>query len=470
MMEVKRTKIVCTIGPASSSVSVLTKMVKNGMNVARMNFSHGTHAEHKILIKSVRTAAKEAGKMVAILIDLQGPKIRVGNLPSDGVTIRKGEHISFSTAVGEYKIGGQLPVTYKQLHKDVKKDQRILLDDGLMEAKVTKVSGKVITAVVVTGGVLKAHKGMNLPDSTVSVSPVTEKDWEDLDFGLTQEIDWVALSFVTKPEIVRQVRQVINQKCKKLEVAPPKIIAKIERREAVERFSEILAEVDAVMVARGDLGIEIAPEQVPILQKEFVELCRAVGKPVVVATQMLDSMTSHPRATRAETSDVANAVIDHTDAVMLSGETAAGQYPDVTVKTMSAIIHETEASRFDDITFCQLHDIPDVATSIAQSLYIMAENQQVDAIASSVTYGAIAQKLNIFRPKAPVFLACPSEAIARQNVLRAGVTTVVVGDEPGSFVHKMEAKLRHDKLIKTGEVVAYVVAGPKEASVTIRVS
>ncbi len=440
------------------------------MNVARMNFSHGTHAEHKVLIRSVRSAAKEAGKRVAILIDLQGPKIRVGDLPKEGVGIRKGEHISFSTAVTEYKIGGQLPVTYKQLHKDVKKDHRILLDDGLMEARVTKVAGKVITAVVVTGGLLKAHKGMNLPDSTVSVSPVTEKDWEDLEFGLTEEIDWVALSFVTNPAIVREVRQAIKRQCQKLDVAPPKIIAKIERQEAVERFSEILAEVDAVMVARGDLGIEIAPERVPLLQKEFVEKCRAAGKPVVVATQMLDSMTSHPRATRAETSDVANAVIDHTDGVMLSGETAAGQYPDVTVKTMSSIIHETEASRFDDLSFCQLHDIPDVATSIAQSLYIMAENGQIDAIASSVTYGPVAQKLNIFRPKAPVFLACPSEAVARQNVMRAGVTTVVVSDEPGSFVHKMEAKLRREKLIKSGQSVAYVVAGPREVSVTIRLA
>jgi pyruvate kinase len=179
-------------------------------------------------------------------------------------------------------------------------------------------------------------------------------------------------------------------------------------------------------------------------------------------------MTTHPRATRAETSDVANAVIDHTDGVMLSGETAAGQYPDVTVKTMSAIIRETEASRFDDISFCQLHDVPDLATSVAQTVYIMAENSQIDGIASSVTYGPVAQKLNIFRPKASVFLACPSEAQARQNILRAGVTTVVVGDEPGSFIHKMEAKLRREKFVKSGQKIAYVVAGPREVSVTIR--
>lgn len=465
----KRTKIICTIGPASSEVPVLTRMMKAGMNVARMNFSHGTHAQHRGLIRNVRTAAKKAGVRVAVLVDLQGPKIRLGNIADPGVTLRAGERITFSTAVEEYKTGSAFPVTYKQLHKDVKKGHRILMDDGLLEAVVERVAGKVITAKVTIGGLLKAHKGMNLPDSAVSVSPVTEKDWEDLEFGLEEEADWVALSFVTDPRVVEEVRKSIARKCKTLGTTPPKIIAKIERAAAVDGFLKILDVVDAVMIARGDLGIEIPPEQVPIVQKEFVELCRQAGKPVVVATQMLDSMTRNPRATRAETSDVANAVIDHADAVMLSGETASGTYPDKTVATMAAIIRETEASRFDDIAFFQLHDLSDVPTAIAQSLHVMAENGQIDAIVTHASAGEVARKIGVFRPNVPIFFACPSDGVADQSVLRAGIHPFVVRDTPGSFIHHVESLLRRSKLLKTGTRIAFVTAGPKEVGLSIRV-
>lgn len=468
-MEEKRTKLVCTIGPASSSVSMLSRMMKAGMNVARLNFSHGTHKDHKQLVRNVRAASRKTGKTVAILQDLQGPKIRVGDLPEEGVKLRKGQKISFNTALKEYKTGDHLPVTYAQLHKDVKKDHRILMDDGRLEAKVTAVRGRTISATVVTGGVLKSHKGMNLPDSKISTSAFTTKDHEDLLFGLEQGVDWVALSFVTTPDVIHKVRGVIRAKCRSLGTVQPRIIVKVERREAVERFIEILDAADGIMLARGDLGVEIPFEEVPILQKEFIEICRQTGKPIVVATHMMDSMVASPRPTRAEASDVANAVIDHTDGVMLSAESATGQYPAVTVQAMATIVRETEESRLDDITFYQLHNIPDIGTGIAHALHVLAENDQIDFIVTSSTYGDIAQKINVFRPNAPIILACPNGTIARQMMMKAGIYTVVMTDEPATFIHRMQRKLRALKIIKTKHKVAYVTLAPSgEIQLTVR--
>lgn len=468
-MEEKRTKLVCTIGPASSSVSMLTRMMKAGMNVARLNFSHGTHKDHKQLVRNIRSASRKTGKTVAILQDLQGPKIRVGDLPDEGVQLRPKQKIQFDTGLREYKKGGRLPVTYKSLHKDVKKDHRVLMDDGRLEAKVTGVRGRVISAVVVTGGVLKSHKGMNLPDSKISTSAFTKKDHEDLLFGLEQEVDWVALSFVTTPAVVEKVRKIIRAKCRSLGSIEPKIIVKIERREAVERFVDILGAADGIMLARGDLGVEIPFEEVPILQKEFIEICRQTGKPIVVATHMMDSMVASPRPTRAEASDVANAVIDHTDGVMLSAESATGQYPAVTVQAMATIVRETEESRLDDITFFQLHDIPDIGTGIAHALHVLAENDQIDFIVTSSSYGDIARKINVFRPNAPIILACPNKEKARQMMMKAGVYTVVATDEPATFIHRMQRKLRAMKLLKTKHKVAYVTLAPSgEIQLTIR--
>ncbi|MFH1711912.1 MAG: pyruvate kinase [Patescibacteria group bacterium] len=468
-MEEKRTKIICTIGPATSSVSMLTRLINAGMNVARLNFSHGTHPDHKKLMTHIRQAARKTDKIVGILQDLQGPKIRIGTLSED-VKLSVGQRISYNSASDEFKPGDKhLPVTYSNLHRDVKKGHRIFMDDGKLEAEVTTVRGRIISAKVVAGGMLKSHKGMNLPDSKVSTSAYTKKDHEDLMFGLENEVDWVALSFVESAAVVQKVRKIILAKCRSLGTVPPRIIVKIERRAAVENFLEILAAVDGVMFARGDLGVEIPFEEVPIIQKEFIEICRQTGKPIVVATHMMDSMVESPRATRAEVSDVANAVIDHTDAVMLSAESATGQYPVVTVKAMNTIIEETEASRLDDIGFFQLHNIPDLGTSMAHAIHVMAENDQIDFIATSSTYGDIAQKINVFRPNAPIVIACPNASVARQLTLKAGVYTTVLTDEPGTFVHRMEAKLRRMKLVKTKHRVAYVTAAPSgEIQLTIR--
>lgn len=460
MLEEKRTKIICTIGPASSSVSMLVRMMNAGMNVCRLNFSHGTHSEHKQLMKHIRSAAKKSKKTVAILQDLQGPKMRVGDLPEEGVDLRKGQKIQFSTAVDEYESNKPMPVTYKTLHKDVKKDHRILMDDGRLEAKVTQVRGRIITAQVTVGGILKSHKGMNLPDSKISTSSFTDKDHEDLLFGLENEVDWVALSFVTSEEVINKVRRTISAKCRQLGTVPPKIIVKIERKEGVTDFPDILNAADGIMLARGDLGVELPPEEVPIIQKEFVEICRQTGKPIIVATHMLESMTDNPRATRAETSDVANAVIDHADGVMLSGESATGKHPDVAVKAMNAVIRAAEASRLDDISFYQVYDMPDAASTIAQTLHVLAENNHIDYIVTSSTYGQIADTVNIFRPNATIIMACPNESLARQMMLRAGIYSVVMDDAPGTFVHRMEAKLRRMKWLKSKHRVAYVTAAP----------
>ncbi|MFH1631684.1 MAG: pyruvate kinase [bacterium] len=468
-MEEKRTKIICTIGPASSSVSMLTKMIKAGMNVARLNFSHGEHKDHKQLIKNIRSAASRSGSMVAILQDLQGPKIRVGKLPKAGIKLRKGQTIEFSTAIDEYMQGGPIPSTYKNVHKDAKKGDRILMDDGLLEAIVASVRGRKITAKVVTGGVLKSHKGMNLPDSVISTPAFTEKDREDLLFGLEQGVDWVALSFVTSAEVIGKVKGIVHTKCRALGCVEPRLIVKIERGAAIENFDEILEATDGVMIARGDLGVEIPYEEVPIIQKELIEKCRQAGKPVVVATQMLESMTHNPRSTRAETSDVANAVIDHADAVMLSGETATGEYPDKTVTTMAAIIKHAEQSRFDDISFYSGHDIDNIATSTAQSVHQMARNNQIDAVVTSSTYGELARKINIYRPEVPIYLACPNKSVARQNIIRSGVFPIVLTDEAGTFVHRAEGKLRRDKKIKTRHKVVYVTQTPSgEVQLTVR--
>ena len=350
MLSTKRTKIVCTIGPASGDAQKLLALVNAGMNVCRLNFSHGTHADHAALIQRIREIREQTGEPLAILQDLQGPKIRVGDLPKEGVKLEIGKRIIFTTGAAD--IPEKLPVTYPRLHEDAKVGQTILLDDGLLSVKVTAVQGNDVICDVVNGGVLTSHKGMNLPETKTMISALSEKDREDVKFGVGQGVDWIALSFVRSAEDIRELRALIQSETQAQKIAdetPIRIIAKIEKPEAIEHFDEILDAVDGIMVARGDLGIEIAAERVPILQKEIIRKCLDAAKPVVVATQMLDSMIRQPRATRAEISDVANAVIDHADATMLSGETASGAFPIDAVRTMASTIQEAEKSAYDDL-------------------------------------------------------------------------------------------------------------------------
>lgn len=457
----------CTIGPASSTPAVLLRMMRAGMDVARLNFSHGTHPEHAALLRHIRSSAKKAGKFVTILQDLQGPKIRVGVLPEVGVELHHAQNIAFSTAIDTYQKNGPIPVTYKNLHRDVAKGHRILLDDGFMEVVVTRVTGKAIHAKVVHGGVLKSKKGMNLPDTEVSVDPFTEKDHADLTFGVENEVDWLVLSFIAQPEVAEHVRKVSAAVARGKRVRAPWIMAKIETKLGVENFDAILAVVDGVMIGRGDLGLEIPMEDVPIVQKELIEKCRRAGKPVIVATQMLDSMTRNPRATRAEISDVANAVLDHTDAVMLSGESASGRYPSATVQAMAAVIDEAEASRFDVID-TPTTDIEDPAHVMAHAVGVLAARKLIDAVVTSAAIPDVAECLPRYRPHVPILLGCDDEAIARRFVLYAGITPFITDLDPASFALRSSSLLVRHGLIHHRDRLAFVLGGGGSLSLTLK--
>ena len=449
MISKKRTKIICTIGPASNKPAKLRQMIKAGMNVARLNLSHATHADHKKLMRNVRSAARELKKPIPIIGDLQGPKIRVGDLPDKGSKLVKGQTV-------------EVPVTYPDLYKDVKKGDRILLDDGLLEGRC--VSGKkgFLKFEVKIGGPLTSHKGMNFPDTTLSVSAITEKDKRDAVFAVQQKCEWVALSFVTDPKDIRHLRRILSKAAEK-DQPLPKIIAKIEKHEAIRRFDEILKEADAIMVARGDLGIETAAEQVPLVQKEIISKCRAAAKPVIVATQMLDSMIHNPRPTRAEVSDIANAVIDHADAVMLSGETATGKYPLEAVSTMAKIAEETEASHFDDVSLKEGMALAAmVSDSVGGAAALMAETMHAKVILVGTMSGQTAQMVSRFRPELPIVVAAPTDFVRRQINLSWAVYPIVVSGakKRSDLVKRSITKLRQAKVVKSRDKIITVTSPP----------
>ncbi len=335
----RRAKIVSTLGPASRSMEVVRELIASGANVLRLNFSHGTYEDHADSIRTVREASDVLNQPVAILQDLQGPKIRVGNIDNPIELVIGSELVITAREVtGDV---GMVSTTYTGLPRDVERGDRLLMDDGQIELLVKRVDGDDVYCQVVVGGVLSAHKGINLPGVSVSAPSVTDKDREDLAFGIENEVDFIALSFVRDPADVAEVKRLIQDAG-----ADIPVIAKLERAEAVDRLDAILEVADGVMVARGDLGVELSPEAVPVVQKRVIAAANRAGKLVITATQMLESMTEHPRPTRAEASDVANAIFDGTDAVMLSGETAVGQYPVETVKMMGRIVETAEASMY----------------------------------------------------------------------------------------------------------------------------
>jgi pyruvate kinase len=340
-----RTAIICTIGPASSDAATIGAMIDAGMSVARLNFSHGTYDEHQGFVERIRAEAASRRRNVAILQDLQGPKVRVGSLPKEGVPFRIGEEVTFSTA--EHTPAGAIPVDVPTFHHDVRPGDTVLLDDGVLACRVTAASGTEVRAVVTAGGVLRSHKGIGVPGGRLGGEAITPKDAADLRFGLEMGVDLVALSFVRHAADVDQLRALISLERRTLHQAPsPGIITKIEKHEAVADLEAIAQAADGLMVARGDLALDIPQERVPVVQKDIVGLCRHLGKPAIVATQMLESMTQCPRPTRAELTDVANAVWDGGAAVMLSGETAGGAHPVLAVKTMADVVGEAEASRY----------------------------------------------------------------------------------------------------------------------------
>lgn len=341
-MTKKQTKIVCTIGPASSSFEVLKGMIEGGMNIARFNFSHGSHESNVALLKTVREAADAVQAPVETLLDLQGPKIRIGKLPEAGIVLVEGETVTVHAGVTE-AAEGIIPVPYARMATEIKPGDAILLADGTMELETLDVQGNVITGKVTLGGTLLSHKGINVPGVSLVTEAITEKDDKDLRFGLQFDMDFVALSFVRSAQDVLDLRKKIDEYLPE-GMKYPKIIVKLEMQEALDNFDEILAATDSVMVARGDLGLETPMHEVPLRQKEMIKKCNSAGKFVITATEMLGSMQYNPRPTRAEVSDVANAVFDGTDAVMLSGETAMGKYPVRTVKMMTDIIVAVETS------------------------------------------------------------------------------------------------------------------------------
>jgi pyruvate kinase len=450
----KKTKIICTIGPSCNSPATLEKLIKAGMNIARMNMSHGEYAWHKATIARIRGAAKKTKQTIGILVDLQGPKIRVGKMPDEGVELVSGATVVFSTDSND-KLPEYIPVGYKNLHNDVKPGERMLFDDGLMDAVVVAVRGHRVTAKIGVGGLLKSNKGINLPESEIKQSAITTKDAADAKFALAVKANWVALSFVRDAADVLELRRLLGK-----DKLSPKIIVKIEKPQAVANFDAILEAADAVMVARGDLGIEIPAEQVPVVQKTIVAKCLKAGKPVVVATQMLDSMIRNPRPTRAEVSDVANAVIDHADAVMLSGETASGKYPVEAVKTMAAIVEEMEKSKLDDLPteFSVMHE--SVRRSIAGAAALLAEKINAAGIIAATASGATARYIARIRPEIPIYAAVPDEVAAGTVNLSWGVTPVVVPKiaSLSGLMIALRKKIVAAKLVKKGEK-AVIVAG-----------
>jgi len=454
---IKRTKIVCTIGPSSQSVETLSAMIRSGMNVARLNFSHGSYENHAMLIKNIRQASEECGIVVGLLQDLQGPKIRVGKLPETGVELKKDETIILTTGSIDYS-DGRIPVQYKELHKDVKAGDQILLDDGNMEVIVEKVSDNDIYCKVVIGGKLISYKGITVPTASLSTSALSKKDKEDLVFGLKQGVDFVAISFVRRPDDIKELRELIIKGL--LEgSSQPLIIAKIEKHEALVNLDAIIEETDGIMVARGDLALETRASEVPIWQKRMIQKCLEAAKPVITATQMLDSMTHSPRPTRAEISDVANAVIDHTDATMLSQESAMGKYPVETVTTMADIAKDTEASPLDDmVTLPPMDGTAPPVLAMSAAACEVAKAVGAKAIFVLSRTGFTARAVSRHRPLLPIIAATSNVTTRQQLSLSWGVDPYSIEkfSEAKEAWNSLSDKLMEKYSLKKGDRVIAV--------------
>lgn len=462
MKQQNRTKIVCTLGPASEKPKILEALIKAGMNVARLNLSHGSRENHQTLIKNIRLAAKKLDEPVAIMADLQGPRIRIGELSLKGLPLKTGDEVVFDCSL-ESAAGGKIPIAYPDLVKDLKINNRILLDDGRLELIAKKIQGSLITAEVKNGGILTSHKGVNLPDSVVSVSALTEKDKEDLPFALEEGVDFIALSFVRSAKDILDLRYFIKDlRLENQKSAPLLIIAKIEKAEAVKNIDEIIEAADGVMIARGDLGLEMPAEEVPLWQKKIIVKCLARAKPVIVATQMLDSMTRNPRPTRAEVSDVANAVIDHADAVMLSNETAIGEYPVESAATMARIVAKTEESVFDNLPLLDQTKEKDTEIVISQLARILAGRVGAKAILAASLTGETGRQIARFRPELLIFVATDLLMVQRQLNLSWGVRPFVLPScrTVEELVERSMSYLKKQKEVKKGDKIIIVAGEP----------
>ena len=454
----RKTKIISTLGPASSSPEMIKRLMDAGADVFRLNFSHGSHEEKTHLIETIRQLSAQRGNSIGILADLQGPKIRTGRMENGAIQLIKGERLDITTddILGR---SGLISTIYRALPSDVKQGSRILLDDGMIELKVLSVSGNRVNCTVVEGGVLKDLKGINLPGVDVSAPSLSEKDKADLDFCLGMGVDFIALSFVRKASDVENLKRIISERGMTIPV-----IAKIEKPEALRNFKSILAATDAVMVARGDLGVELSAERVPLIQKKIIRACNVAGKPVITATQMLESMILHARPTRAETSDVANAILDGTDAVMLSGETASGAYPVEAVQTMAKVALDVERSELWQLPPRKPLHSNNIPEAMAEAACHAASTLKAKALAVFTQSGSTAALISKFRPRLPIIAFTPFPEIQRRLSLSWGVNSCPVGSMGGT---DQQIRAVEETLLaagfKKGDVVVITMGVPIEA-------
>ncbi len=458
----RRTKIVATLGPASQDEKTIRQLIKAGMNVARLNLSHGSHEEHARLYGLLRKVAQKTNQPICILLDLQGPKVRIGKLPGDAITLSPGERVVLTTRLDRLN-PGDIPVDFAQLPQSVHPGRRILLDDGNLELRAESIEDDQVIARVLVGGVLNSHKGISLPEAHLDIAALTEKDLVDLEFGLKLGVDAIALSFVRSDDDVRSLREKISAMAPDRPNIP--IIAKLERPEALDHLDAILDISDGVMVARGDLGVEMAPETVPIAQKRIIESANRHAKVVITATQMLESMIHNPRPTRAEASDVANAIFDGTDAVMLSGETAVGEYPVAAVEMMAKIICQAE-SHVDQWGHWHGLKAGDAAIDntvfMANAVRELAHDRNVAAIAVFTRSGRTALFVSKTRPGVPILAFTPDQQTYHRLEMYWGVTPYVV---PQSFtledvLKDVDRSIKETRAVKPGREVVLTCGFP----------
>jgi len=462
----RKTKIICTIGPSCESPELIKKLIEAGMDIARLNFSHGSHAEHSRRIKILRQTAAELGKNLGIMLDTKGPEIRVGAFKDGKVVLREGEKVTLTTedVVGDSTL---IPVSFKGLPQALEKGNTVLIADGAIKLKVLETKEKEISCLVVNGGILSNRKGVNIPGISLDLPYLSEKDIQDINFGIEQGVDFIAASFVRRPEDALQIRRMLESKNANID-----IIAKIENAEGVQKLDDIIKVVDGVMVARGDLGVEIPCEEVPLIQKRIIAKCNKAGKPVITATQMLESMIDSPRPTRAEASDVANAIIDGSDAIMLSGETASGKYPVEAVKFMARIASRVEDS-LEAGRYVQGSDSPcyTVTDAIAHATCTIAADLKASAIITATKSGFTARMVSKYRPKAPIIAACHDESICRKLSLVWGVQPIVgcTKNSTDEIIKESIERSLEAGLIKNGDLIVLTAGIPYKTNL-IKVS
>lgn len=461
----RRTKIVCTLGPASTELETIQELVRAGMDVARMNFSHGSHEEHRERVRRVRDAAQKEGHVVTVLQDLQGPKIRVGEMKNGSVMLAEGREVVLTTEPLNESTSERIYVDYETLPDDAEVGGRVLIDDGLLELEITEIHGSEMTATVIEGGRLGSRKGVNLPNIRTSTPALTEKDLKDLELGLELDVDMIALSFVRERADVEALKQRIEQSGKNIG-----IIAKIEKPEAVRNIEDILEVVDGIMVARGDLGIEMPMEEVPSTQKELIEQGMSAARPVITATEMLESMVESPRPTRAEASDVANAVLDGSDAVMLSAETAVGNHPVRVVKAMNQIIRKAETHWREHRPSLamppgRLERSENVTESVSYTACRLAEQVGANAVCCLTNSGATARSIARHRPSMPIYAFTDDERVVGHLGVLWGTEAfhIPFQQDTDQGIARVHSVLRDHELVDPGEYVVLTVGMPLPA-------